>query len=198
MRGKVKTFIGSVLIILGVCLIVVTLWMKYETKKEQQDLIDSFKNLPEASQSIKGISDINNINEDKKTIGNKRAIALLNIPKLNLEVGIVEGVKIKDIKYSVGHFPNTPMAGDKGNFCIAAHRVSNFGQAFRNLDKLVLGDEIKILYKDKQYIYEVTDSFEVTPQETSVLDNTEDSTITLVTCTIGAKNRLIVKGKLKL
>lgn len=205
MKGKIKAFIGSVLIILGICLIGVTLWMKYETKKEQQELVDNFKNLPEVSEGIENASDKNNnseennnISEDKKIKENKRAIALINIPKLNLEAGIVEGVKIEDIKYSVGHFPNTPMAGEKGNFCIAAHRVSNYGQAFRYLDKLELGDEIQVLYKGKQYIYEVTDSFEVTPQETHVLDNTENSTITLVTCTIGAKNRLIVKGKLKI
>lgn len=198
MKGKIKAFIGSVLIILGICLIGVTLWMKYETKKEQQELVDNFKNLPEVSEGIENASDKNNNSEDKKIKENKRAIALINIPKLNLEAGIVEGVKIEDIKYSVGHFPNTPMAGEKGNFCLAAHRVSNYGQAFRYLDKLELGDEIQVLYKGKQYIYEVTDSFEVTPQETHVLDNTENSTITLVTCTIGAKNRLIVKGKLKI
>lgn len=198
MKGKIKAFIGSVLIILGICLIGVTLWMKYETKKEQQELVDNFKNLPEVSEGIENASDKNNNSEDKKIKENKRAIALINIPKLNLEAGIVEGVKIEDIKYSVGHFPNTPMAGEKGNFCLAAHRVSNYGQAFRYLDKLELGDEIQVLYKGRQYIYEVTDSFEVTPQETHVLDNTENSTITLVTCTIGAKNRLIVKGKLKI
>ncbi len=29
-----------------------------------------------------------------------------------------------------------------------------------------------------------------------VLDNTDDATITLITCTVGAKERVVVKGKL--
>ena len=45
-------------------------------------------------------------------------------------------------------------------------------------------------------MYEVTDNFIVSPDNVEVLDNTDEATITLVTCTVGAKERVIVKGNL--
>ena len=42
----------------------------------------------------------------------------------------------------------------------------------------------------------VEDNFIVEPEDVQVLDNTKEATMTLVTCTVGAKQRVIVKGKL--
>ena len=58
------------------------------------------------------------------------------------------------------------------------------------------GDKVKVTYNGKEYTYEITDMYEVTPNETEALNPTKDATITIVTCTTDAKNRVIVKGKL--
>ena len=66
------------------------------------------------------------------------------------------------------------------------------------IDKLENGDEIIFTYKNKEYIYLVNSSFVVTPDETYILDNTEnESIVTIVTCTLDSKNRLIIRGRLK-
>ena len=62
--------------------------------------------------------------------------------------------------------------------------------------KTEIGDEIIVKANGKEFIYEITDNFIVEPDRIDVLDDTEDATITLVTCTVGAKERVIVKGKL--
>lgn len=218
MWGKIRNVLGILLIVAGVSLIGVTIWMKYDTYRQQQAVLDSFRNLqfdvPEGEnkdretleENTKENSDEKNkadkgeVEKDKKPekaqLEEGKGIAILNIPKINLEIGIIEGVRYEDIKYVVGHFPGSPMPGEKGNFSIAGHRISYFGQAFKDIDKLEKGDKVKVTYNGKEYTYEVTDMYEVTPDETEALNPTKDATITIVTCTTDAKNRVIVKGKL--
>ena len=45
-------------------------------------------------------------------------------------------------------------------------------------------------------IYEVEESFIVDPEQVEVLENADYEKITLITCTIGSKRRVIVTGKL--
>ncbi|GAA0120222.1 class D sortase [Clostridium perfringens] len=218
MWGKIRNVLGILLIVAGVSLIGVTIWMKYDTYRQQQAVLDSFRNLqfdvPEGenkdretleedtkeNSDEKNIADKGEVEKDKKPekaqLEEGKGIAILNIPKINLEIGIIEGVRYEDIKYVVGHFPGSPMPGEKGNFSIAGHRISYFGQAFKDIDKLEKGDKVKVTYNGKEYTYEVTYMYEVTPDETEALNPTKDATITIVTCTTDAKNRVIVKGKL--
>ncbi|EHK2442157.1 class D sortase [Clostridium perfringens] len=218
MWGKIRNVLGILLIVAGISLIGVTIWMKYDTYRQQQAVLDSFRNLqfdvPEGenkdretleedtkeNSDEKNKADKGEVEKDKKPekaqLEEGKGIAILNIPKINLEIGIIEGVRYEDIKYVVGHFPGSPMPGEKGNFSIAGHRISYFGQAFKDIDKLEKGDKVKVTYNGKEYTYEVTDMYEVTPDETEALNPTKDATITIVTCTTDAKNRVIVKGKL--
>ncbi|MDU7956010.1 MAG: class D sortase [Clostridium perfringens] len=216
MWGKIRNILGILLIVAGISLIGVTIWMKYDTYRQQQAVLDSFRNLqfdvPEGEnkdkEALKEEDTKENSNKAEKVEVEKekkpekaqleegKGIGILNIPKINLEIGIIEGVSYEDIKYVVGHFPGSPMPGEKGNFSIAGHRISYFGQAFKDIDKLEKGDKVKVTYNGKEYTYEVTDMYEVTPNETEALNPTKDATITIVTCTTDAKNRVIVKGKL--
>ncbi|HHQ4319556.1 class D sortase [Clostridium perfringens] len=216
MWGKIRNILGILLIVAGISLIGVTIWMKYDTYRQQQAVLDSFRNLqfdvPEGenkdTEALKEEDNKENSNKAEKVEVEKdkkpekaqleegKGIGILNIPKINLEIGIIEGVSYEDIKYVVGHFPGSPMPGEKGNFSIAGHRISYFGQAFKDIDKLEKGDKVKVTYNGKEYTYEVTDMYEVTPNETEALNPTKDATITIVTCTTDAKNRVIVKGKL--
>lgn len=86
--------------------------------------------------------------------------------------------------------------GEKGNFAVAGHRVSNYSEAFINLYKLEPGDLVSVKSRGKEFIYEINENFIVDPDRVEVLDETEEATITLITCTVGAKQRVIVKGKL--
>lgn len=90
------------------------------------------------------------------------------------------------------HVPETPMPWDERdqkNVYIAAHRLGVSGEnsrlAFYNLDELEGGD--RIVLKDKAgdaYRYEVTEVFEVNPEDVWVMDTVRDRDIvTLQTCT---------------
>lgn len=191
MREGIRRAIGVILIIIGITIIVSIIYRKIETAKKQEEL----KNILEEVIN-EGID--SSENEDASfTVGEGyKPIGLLEIPSINLSQGIVEGITDDILLYYLGHFEGSAMPGERGNFAVAGHRVSDYSEAFVNLYKTKAGDEIIVKAKGKKYIYEVTDNFIVQPDRVEVLDDTKDATITLITCTVGAKERVVVKGKL--
>jgi len=125
------------------------------------------------------------------------AVAIINIPKINLDKAVVQGVGTEDLKKGPGHYPQTPMPGQKGNAAIAGHRTT-YGHPFFDLDNLVQGDEILVTTKDGKFRYLVDHKMNVDPHDVQVLDPTPDNILTLTTCTpkFSAAQRLIVVSKL--
>lgn len=197
MKKKVFNTIGILLIIIGVVILSSTIYMKYTAYKRQAQLRQAFENSLNIEDNNDKSENQNKESDLKSKNDSVKAIGILIIPKIDLNVAIGEGVDDEILKYAVAHFPETAMPGQAGNCCIAGHRNFTYAEYFKNLDKLSKGDEIIIKTKDKEYTYLVTESFIVDPEQVEVLEPTKEPTITLVTCTVGAKQRLIVKGILK-
>jgi sortase A len=193
-----KNWIGILMMIIGAAIIISALSMRYEANKVQEIMIEDFK------KNIQRVDDQLGANEnikiaDKKPSDNKEGtIGIISIPKIELNVALSEGIDANTLKYAVGHFIGTPMPGDKGNFCVAGHRSYAYNEYFNRLDELGIGDKITVTTVGGEFTYEVYESKVVKPEETSVLNNTENSEITLVTCTPirVATHRLIVKGRM--
>jgi sortase A len=125
------------------------------------------------------------------------AVAHLVIPKIGVDKFIVEGVSIEQLRKGPGHYPQTPMPGEKGNVAIAGHRTT-YGAPFYRLNELKPGDDIFITTKQGQFHYTVFQSKVVQPSQVSVLNPTPDNRLTLTTCNprFSAATRLIVVSRL--
>jgi sortase A len=107
------------------------------------------------------------------------------------------------LRQGVVHYGQTAMPGQKGNMVILGHSSGQlwapggYKFVFTLLEKLKAGDNITIDYQGTRYTYQVTDSKVVTPDDLSILDQTSQPTLSLVTCTpVGtSKNRLVVHAK---
>jgi sortase A len=194
MKGKVRNIISILLILIGIGLLLFAFKGKWETKRVQDELYDKFIS---QEKEVNQEENKNNKEEKLSYVNMVNPIAILEIPKINLKVVVAEGTDDEIIKYAVGHFKDTAMPGDLGNFALAGHRNYDTGEFFLRLNKLEVNDDIIISTHDKTFTYKVTDSFTVAPEDTYVLDKSEDAIITLVTCTYDGKDRLIVKGKLE-
>jgi len=125
------------------------------------------------------------------------AVAIIDIPKINVNKAVVEGVGVEDLKKGPGHYPSTPMPGQKGNAAIAGHRTT-YGHPFYDLDALKPGDDIFVSTRQGKFQYKVDHSMNVDPHDVAVLDQTPDNRLTLTTCTprFSAAQRLIVVSNL--
>lgn len=191
-----------ILIGVGSCLLFYAGYAKYETYNEQKRMKQQFEQVLKDNTGAENEDNKEEEPDTKKEETNKyqgpTPIAMMNIPKIKLEVAVGEGVGDDVLKYAVGHFKDTAEPGQTGNFAVAGHRNFTYAEYFKDLDKLQNGDKIYVTDKNGTFTYVVNKSFIVEPSESYVLDETEDATITLVTCTIGAKQRLIIQGKLEL
>lgn len=190
MLENIRRIIGLILIIVGLSIIVSIVYKKIETNNKQKELQNILEQV--INDDPKELSK----EEEENLINGYKPIALMEIPSINLSQGIVEGIADDVLQYYLGHFEGSAMPGEKGNFSVAGHRVSDYSEVFVNLYKTEIGDKILVKANKKEYVYEITENFIVAPDRVEVLDNTDDATITLVTCTVGAKERVIVKGKL--
>ena len=124
-------------------------------------------------------------------------LAVLRIPSTNIEVPILDSTSDLALNRGAGHVDGTSLPGEPGNVAIAAHRDG----FFRGLKDIRVGDDIELTTLDGQKTYRVSMLSVVDPLNVSVLDPTDDSVITLITCYpfyyIGAApERFIVRATL--
>lgn len=105
----------------------------------------------------------------------------------------------------VGHYEGTAMPGGVGNFSLAAHRTT-YGKPFNRIAELQEGDPVVVWTEDTWYVYRVTSSQIVMPDDVQVIAPVPDQPdaepterfITLTTChpMFSARERYIVHGVL--
>ncbi|MBW3591940.1 MAG: class E sortase [Actinobacteria bacterium] len=126
------------------------------------------------------------------------AYALMQIPKIDLDVAVVEGVSVADLKKGPGHYPGSAVPGGLGNFVVSGHRTT-YGGPFGDLDKVEIGDEITVIDRNqKVHKYVVSETKIVLPSEVGVIARTDEARLTLTTChpKFSARERLIVVADL--
>ena len=105
-------------------------------------------------------------------------IAILHVPKIQLEVPVLDGTDDLTLNRGVGRIAGTARAGASGNLGIAGHRDG----FFRGLKDVQLGDTVELELADRTETFVVDDLRVVTPNDISVLQPTFTPSLTLVTC----------------
>ena len=126
------------------------------------------------------------------------ALTRMRIPALGVDTVVVEGVTVSALRAGAGHYPDTPLPGERGNVAIAGHRTT-YGKPFRRLDTLAPGDEIEFETPVGRFVYRVARApFVVDPHDLSVLEQDQRSLLTLTTChpVDSARERLVVQAVL--
>ncbi len=105
-------------------------------------------------------------------------VAWLEIPRLRISTAVLEGDDDLALSLGAGHIPGTPLPSSAGNVGIAAHRDS----FFRSLGGIHPRDHIRLRTLNGDWDYTVESTRIVRPSEVSVLANSRQPELTLVTC----------------
>jgi sortase A len=122
------------------------------------------------------------------------AIAIIKIPRIHLDMVVVEGTDTESLKKGPGHYTGTAYPWQPhGRVGIAGHRTT-YLHPFYNLNDMRSGDPIILATEYGTFRYLVTRVFVTSPEDTSVLAQTKDATLVLTTCNprYSAAQRLIV------
>lgn len=154
---------------------------------------DSIERVQEDETSETQVSEpIEEINMEIK--GNK-VVGIIKIPKIDLEYPILEKTTVDTLKLSITKFWGNKI-NEIGNVSLAGHNMLN-GTMFGKLKNLQEGDIIELTDIQKVTLqYKVYKMYVTDPNDISCIRAENDNTreITLITCTNGNKNRLIVKA----
>jgi len=170
--------------------------------QSQNRLESSFKNLLVESSVEKPVPGIPSTTRKPIFVNRGDGVFLIQMPTINVAKYVVAGVETADLKKGPGHYPSTPLPGELGNSAIAGHRTT-YGEPFRHLDDLEIGDPIIITdLFNRTFTYTVTAQQIVEPSDTWVTATTDSSRaiLTLTTCDpeFSAKRRLIISAEMDL
>lgn len=187
----VLRFVASVMMVSGVLLIsdagATLLWQEpvsaFVAEQKQGKLEDAFFDPPRRvvrRQPLKGDS-----------------IARIEIPAIGVSEYVVEGTDVDSLRKGPGHYPETPLPGERGTSAIAGHRTT-YGAPFRHIDQLERGDRISIDMPDGRFVYRVELTKIVDDQDLSVLEPVGHQRLMLSAChpLYSAAQRIIVFARL--
>lgn len=116
--------------------------------------------------------------KESREADRRAPLALLRLPRLNIDVPVLEGTDDLTLNRGAGWIEGTARPGEAGNIGLSAHRDG----FFRGLKDVTVGDEIVLETPRETARYAVTWTKIVDPDDVSVLEETGGPAVTLVTC----------------
>lgn len=179
-------------IVIGITIILLSiiggnykLLLNYFDNKQDEKLIQEFyqEDLSEDETTEEVVTE--EVVEEKKETRKVNYIAVLKINKINLVRGLVdESSYLNNVRYNIQIIKGSNMPDVVGgNLILAAHSGNARVSYFRNLNKLEIGDEASVDYKDKTYKYKVVNIYDVNKNgKVEIKRNLSKTTLTLITC----------------
>lgn len=173
-----KKFLSGILVVIGISFFIISSYLFY---------IRNFSN------KLSFESNPSNVRTDSN-----HSLSRIEIPAINKDLPIIaasiNGTKWETTQKGVSYLSSTPKPGDKGNSIMYAH---NWNTLLGELNKVKPNDEIIVSFNNgeiKKFVVENTAV--VDPSQTDVIKNTNDTRLTLYTCTgfLDSK-RLVVVAK---
>jgi sortase A len=154
-------------------------WLFEQASKDLRMSTDGDKNLPPPPLAAP-LGEANGVSavSPGMTVRKGFPVGQIEIGTIGLAAMIMEGTDGRTLRHAVGHLPGTPLPGQQGNVVITGHRDT----FFRELRKVTKDDEITLTTLDGSFRYRVDFTKVVDPDDISVLDDSSDATLTLVTC----------------
>jgi sortase A len=156
--------LGQTLITLGLVLllfVVYEVWVSNIFAHQRQDKVR--QQLTQAWQKgqdpLHGEDRLNLPSGKQVVIPAGTGFANLYIPRFGKDYAwtVVQGTNDADLERGPGHYSNTAVPGQIGNFALAGHRVGK-GEPFLNLDQLVPGDAVVVQTAGNWYVYRILGS----------------------------------------
>lgn len=191
--------VGSLLILLGICVVGSKYVYNYFLDKEEDVKIEEFYQEQEKI-DINVIEETPEIEEQEvKQESKENYIAVIKIPKIGVEKGLCrKGSYCNNVNQNIqilneADYPDVA----KGNFILAGHSGSGRVAYFKNVYKLEIDDSISIVYGGFEYKYKIVNIYDVEKTgSANIIRNKEKNTLTLVTCRHNTNKQIIVISEL--
>ena len=191
--------LGIIILLIGVSLISYDYFSYKNIEIEEQEAIEEFYTIQEELKEENTSEEPQKVEEVKKQ-NKTNYIAILKIPKMDLERGLVDpNSYLNDVKYNIEIVEGSSMPNKKNsNLIIASHSGTARISYFRNLNKLAINDTVLLIYQNKTYKYKVVNKYEIEKTGTAkIIRDSDKTTITLITCKYKTNKQIVVIATLE-
>lgn len=173
----------KIVILLAILILVISIiaFCTYDKRKIKVDSIKTDKELKQIT-----------FNKEEDVFDND-CVGVLKIEKIGLSATVKEGSNSNILEEYIGHIEETPLYD--GNIGLAAHNRGNRFSYFARLNELEIGDEVSYITKYNTKKYEVIDKRVILETDWTMLKDTKENRITMITCIKNKTNqRLCVQA----
>lgn len=205
-NNKKLVFYKILLILLLIlAIVVIVLIVKKHSERQiyeekNQEIVQKFKETMIAQNQTESLNEVSeNFDEPIIEFEGYRVIGIIKIHKIDLEYPILEETTKATMKISISRYWGKEI-NSFGNVSLAGHNNYD-GTMFGKNKKLEIGDTIELTDLSNNTIeYEIYDIFSTDPNDVTILQTTDSKIreVTLITCTNGRAERLIIKAHEKL
>ena len=196
---KTFAYILRIIAIIVIGMIIYKYGSNQINEKESKQTIETFNQIEIKNDEEQETESSNEIQLEYKGY---KVIGIVKIPQINIEYPIIEIGDIdpesakKPMKLSIIKYWGEKV-NDYGNLSIAGHNNKD-GTMFGKTKKLKIGDIVELTdLTGKTITYSIYNIFVTDPNDVSILLPQDEKIreVTLITCTNGNKQRLILKAK---
>ncbi|WP_026459681.1 class E sortase [Schaalia suimastitidis] len=170
--ARVRSFVYGTIGVIGELLITAAVilalfafwqafWTSYEVEAPRAAVIAQFEEEHAPASTGEGVIETSEPPPAPTNLANAEVYGLIHFPKWDwMKTPLAQGVgaDVLDMGWA-GHYPDTAQPGEIGNFSVAGHRRS-YGNNFRRVEEMQVGDEIVVDLQDHYLVYEV-DNWEI-------------------------------------
>lgn len=198
MKNKIYNII---LIILGIALVgtIILIAIKYGGNQikegKLQSVVDEVKTQIEYIKQNDASTDIE-AKQVQVEYNGYNVVGIIKIPAIDIEYPIIDKTSEQAMKVSVTKFWGNNV-NDIGNFTMAGHNYID-GTMFGKTKKLNKGDKIEMTDLTGHTVeYVIFAKYVIEPNDVTCVNSVQENTreITLLTCTNGRSNRLVIKAR---
>lgn len=174
-KGIIVSIIVSLVIWISLNFILIQ-FNENQKKEVNTTLVLKTSQVNPIKENVEGNIEIDKAVENQYKINEWRIF----ISKINLDAPILEGTTQEVLRRGVGHFTSTSKWD--GNVVLAAHNRGYKYNFFQEIKRLEIGDIIEYQTEQGKRTYEVCGKEKIKETDLSILENTKENKLTLITC----------------
>ena len=120
-------------------------------------------------------------------------IGLIEVPNRDVRAVVVEGSKAEQLAQASGHLIGSALPGQPGVSAILG-RSQTYGAEFKNLDQLIVGDEVVVTTGQGVHTYEVIDITVRSARDAAAFQG--EGHMLILTTVVDSSDRLVVRATL--
>ena len=189
--------VGSLLILIGISVIGIKIFLDVRADNlEDIALVEFYEEQEKIDNEIPTeTEETDNTTEQAKSTNSLDYIAVLKIPSIGLEKGLVaKDSYYNNVNRNIKILDESDMPDqENGNVILAAHSGNGRTAFFKNLDKLQIDDTVSIFYNGYEYKYRMINTYDVEKTgSVEITRNAQKSTLTLITCRHNTNKQIVI------